>query len=144
MKKARQPILFLICSLSSFLFEYLLLFLLEYFFGAWMGEFTQKVIARLISSFYNFNMNNWLVFSGDEPYGKKLAKYYCLVVPSMLISAGLLKLVAVWTRIDELTAGYGRFKAAALHTLINAPVDIVMMVVNFLVQKYWVFVRKKK
>ena len=144
MKKARQPILFLICSLSSFLFEYLLLFLLEYFFGAWMGEFTQKVIARLISSFYNFNMNNWLVFRGNESYGKKLLKYYCLVVPSMLASAGLLALVAKWTRIDELTAGFSRVKSAALHTLINAPVDVVMMIVNFLVQKYWVFVQKKQ
>ena len=62
----------------------------------------------------------------------------------MLISAGLLSLVAKWTRIDEITASYSRGKAAALHTLINAPVDVAMAVVNFLVQKYWVFTRKKK
>ena len=144
MKKAKQPILYVLCALSSFLLEYLVLFALEYLFGAVLSEMPQKVIARLISSFYNFNMNNWLVFRGNESYGKKLLKYYCLVVPSMLASAGLLALVAKWTRIDELTAGFGRVKSAALHTLINAPVDVVMMIVNFLVQKYWVFVQKKQ
>ena len=144
MKKARQPILYALCSVSSFLLEYAVLFCLEYFFGAWLSEAPQKVIARAISSFFNFNMNNWLVFRGNESYGRKLVKYYCLVIPSMLVSAGLLSLVAKWTRIDEITANYSRGKAAALHTLINAPVDVAMAVVNFLVQKYWVFTRKKK
>ena len=44
MKKAKQPILYAVCSLSSFLFEYLVLFLLEFFFGAWMGEYAQKIV----------------------------------------------------------------------------------------------------
>lgn len=142
MKKAKQPILYIVCAVLSFLFEYLVLFLLEFFFGTRMGEFTQKVAARLLSSFLNFNLNYRLVFPKDESYGKSLVKYYCLVIPVMFISATLLDLVAKWTRIDELTAGYSHFTASLLHTLINAPVDLVIAVCNFLIQKFWVF-RKK-
>lgn len=144
MKKAKQPILYLLCAVSSFLFEYAVLFLLEYCFGAWMGEFCQKVIARILSSFLNFNLNYRLVFPKDERYGKSLVKYYCLAVPVMLVSATLLDLVARWTRIDQVTASFGRTKAAILHTLINAPVDIVIAIANFLIQKFWVFRRKRQ
>ena len=144
MKKAKQPILYAVCSLSSFLFEYLVLFLLEFFFGAWMGEFAQKIVARILSSFLNFNLNFRFVFPRDESYGRSMVKYYCLAIPVMFISAGLLDLVAKWVRIDELTAGCSRFAAAVLHTLINAPVDIVIAICNFLIQKFWVFAKKRK
>lgn len=144
MKKARQPILYALSAVASFLFEYLVLYLLEYFFGAWMGEFLQKVIGRLLSSFLNFNLNYLLVFPGDESYGRSLVKYYCLAVPVMFVSAGLLDLVARWTRIDQLTAGYSKAMASLLHTLINAPVDLTIAVCNFLIQKFWVFSRKRK
>ena len=143
MKNAKQAFVFLLCSFSSFLFEYLLLFLLEFFFGTWMGEYAEKLIARALSSLLNFHLNFFLVFPKDEHYGKSLVKYYCLAIPVMFISAKLLELVAQWSRIDQLTAGYGRTKAAVLHTLLNAPVDILMMTINFLVQKFWVFARKK-
>ena len=142
MKKAKQQILFLVCAVLSFLFEYLVLFLLEFFFGAWMGEYAQKIIARTFSSFLNFNLNYRLVFPKDESYGKSLVKYYCLAIPVMFVSATLLELVAKWTRIDELTAGYSHFVASLLHTLINAPVDLVIMVFNYLIQKIWVFSKK--
>ena len=143
MKKAKQPILYVLCAVASFLLEYAVFFLLEYLFGKTLDEFAEKVIARVISSFFNFNLNRSVVFQGDESYGKALIKYYCLAIPVMLVSSTLLKLVADWTRIDEITAGYGRVKSAALHTLINAPVDIVIAVANFLIQKTWVFSKKK-
>lgn len=144
MKKAKQPILYILCAVSSFLLEYLVFFLLEYLFGKTLDEFYEKVIARAISSFFNFNMNHRIVFHGDETYGKSLVKYYCLAIPVMLLSSTLLELVANWTRIDQITADYGRVESAALHTLINAPVDILIAVANFLIQKKWVFSKRKK
>ena len=144
MKKAKQPILYVACSLSSVLFEYLVVFLLEFFFGAWMGEFAQKIIGRILSSLLNFNLNFRFVFPRDESYGRSMMKYYCLAIPVMFISAALLDLVAKWVRIDELTAGYSRFVAAVLHTLINLPVDVAIMFCNFLIQKFWVFAKKRK
>ena len=143
MKKAKQPILYVLCSVASFLFEYLVLYLLEFFFGSWMGEFLQKVIGRLLSSFLNFNLNFRLVFPRDESYGRSLVKYYCLAVPVMFVSAGLLDLVARWSRIDEITAGYSKGMASFLHTLINAPVDLTIAVCNFLIQKFWVFAKRR-
>ena len=96
-----------------------------------------------ISSFFNFNVNYRFVYDRDESYGKSLVKYYCLAIPVMFLSTALLKLVAVWTKIDQLTAGMNKTKSAVLHTLINAPVDLVIMIGNYLAQKYWVFVKKK-
>lgn len=143
MKKAKQPLIYLLCAVGSFLLEYLVLFLLSYFFRGQLEEFTKKVIARIISSFVNFNLNYRFVFEKDETYGKSLVKYYCLAIPVMFLSAELLSLVARWTRIDELTANMSKLHSAVLHTLINGPVDLLIAAFNFVVQKFWVYAKRK-
>ena len=143
MKKAKQPLIYAACAVASFLLEYVLLFLLSYLFRGQMEESVKKIIARVISSFFNFNLNYRFVFVKDETYWKSLVKYYCLAIPVMLLSALLLSLFAMWTRIDEITAGYSKLKSALMHTLINGPVDLVIAVFNFVVQKFWVFATKK-
>ncbi len=144
MKKAKQPLIYVLCAVASFLFEYGVLYLLEFFLGGWMGEFVQKVVARALSSFLNFNLNYRFVFPKGEDYGKSMVKYYCLVIPVMLVSATLLDAVARWTRIDEMTASFSKGVASLLHTLINAPVDLLIAICNFLIQKYWVFAKKRR
>lgn len=143
MNKAKQPILYALFALASVLVEYLVFFLLELIWGTRIDVTVYKIISRIISSFFNFNVNYRFVYDRDESYGKSLVKYYCLAIPVMFLSTGLLKLVAVWTKIDQLTAGMSKIKSAVLHTLINAPVDLVIMIGNYLAQKYWVFVKKK-
>ncbi len=144
MKKAKQPLIYALCAVSSFVLEYILLFLMAYLFRGQLDEYTKKIIARVISSFFNFNMNYRFVFAKDESYGKSLVKYYCLAIPMMFLSAKLLSWFAAWTRIDEITAELSKWKSAALHTLINGPVDLVIAAVNFVIQKFWVFAKKKK
>ena len=143
MKKAKQPLIYVICAVSSFALEYILLFLMSYLFRGQMEEYTKKIIARIISSFFNFNLNYRFVFAKDETYGKSLVKYYCLAIPMMFLSAWLLDRFAVWTRIEEITADSSKLKSAALHTLINGPVDLVIAAVNFVIQKFWVFAKRK-
>lgn len=143
MKKAKQPILYTVFALSSVGLEYLVIFLLQLLFGARLGDWPCKIIARGISSFYNFNANYHFVYEKDETYGRSILKYYCLAIPMMILSAVLLGLLARWIGIDQITAGMGKVQSAVLHTLLNAPVDIVIVIANFLIQKYWVFVKKK-
>ena len=87
------------------------------------------VIARAVSSFLNFNLNNRVVFRGQSGYGKKLARYYALAVPQMLLSAGL---VALLSRLADTGASF-------LTTLIKFVVDICLFFLSFRIQQTWVF-----
>lgn len=86
------------------------------------------VFARVISSFFNYVLNRNVVFSSDD---KKvmdkttLIKYYALVIVQMLISAALV------TVIFNLS-GWNK-------TLIKMPVDVVIFIVNYIIQKKVIF-----
>ena len=86
------------------------------------------VIARVISSFYNFNMNRKLVFKSEEGYGKTMVRYYALCVVQMLVSAGLVTLVKGF-----IPGGAG------VATVIKAVVDTCLFVISYQIQKHWVF-----
>ena len=90
------------------------------------------VIARAISSFLNFNLNNRMVFHGKGNYGLALLRYYCLAIPQLLVSAGL---VALLSRL----AGTG---ASILTTLIKFVVDVCLFFLSFRIQQTWVFRNK--
>ena len=92
------------------------------------------VIARAVSSFLNFNLNKQMVFHGQDGYGKTLLRYYCLAVPQMLISAGL---VALLSRLAETGA-------SVLTTAIKFCVDILLFFISFRIQQSWVFKGKKR
>jgi len=86
------------------------------------------VIARVISSFYNFNVNRKMVFKSEEGYGKTMARYYTLCVVQMLASAGLV------TVIKGLIPG-----GAGIATVVKACVDTFLFVISYQIQKRWVF-----
>ena len=90
--------------------------------------------ARAVSSFFNFKVNNRLVFVNRGRYGKALLRYYCLAIPVMLSSAGLLTLA------DRLLG----VTAPTLSTLIKIVIDTVLFLVSYFVQKKWVFSGKKE
>ena len=92
------------------------------------------VIARAVSSFLNFNLNNKVVFHGRDGYGKTMLRYYCLAVPQMLLSAGL---VALLSRL----AATG---ASVLTTVIKFVVDVCLFFISFRIQQKWVFRSGKK
>lgn len=87
------------------------------------------VIARAISSFLNFNLNNRIVFHGRHDFGGTMLRYYCLAVPQMLISAGLVALLSRWAATG----------ASVLTTLIKFVVDICLFFLSFRIQQTWVF-----
>ena len=79
-------------------------------------------IARVISSFINYLLNGNMVFRSNNKVveNSTLIKYYILVVVQMC--------VYLLTHFNE--------------TLIKIPVDVLIFVVNYFVQKKFIFVRK--
>ena len=137
MKKYWQLIKYSLASLSSFALDTGLFYLFKRFvfggLGAW-ADLACTVAARAISSFYNFNVNNRLVFGHRGEYGKALGRYYLLAVPMMLASAGLVSL---------LDSSLG-VTAPGLSTAIKIGVDTVLFLASYLIQKKWVFRKSGK
>ena len=131
-EKYGQLVKYGLASLSSFALDSGLFYLFKRFvFGALGGwaDIACTVAARALSSFYNFNVNNRLVFSHRGEYGKALVRYYALAVPMMLASAAL---VTLSNRLLGVTA-------PGLSTLVKIAVDTILFFASYLIQKQWVF-----
>ncbi|MDO5449008.1 MAG: GtrA family protein, partial [Clostridia bacterium] len=93
-------------------------------------------IARLFSSLLNYNLNKRKVFDYEDPEEKKkdhtLIKYYALAIPQMCISASLVTLIVYFIP-----------KLAVIETLIKVIVDAIIFLVNYRVQRTWVFTSNK-
>ena len=136
MKRFYQPIKYALASGSSFLLDVGLFYLFQLLLGERLGagaDMVCTVLARILSSFFNFNVNNRLVFEHEGGYGGALLRYYCLAVPIMLASGGMV------TLLDRL---FG-VSAPILRTAVKIVVDTLLFVASYLVQKIWVFPEKK-
>ena len=98
--------------------------------GGWNVILLSTIIARVLSSAFNFIFNKNFVFkySGKSIY-KAALKYYILCVVSMILSGNL---TAVLSYAFNVTA-------AALVTLIKIVVDVGLFVMNYYIQRKWVF-----
>ena len=98
--------------------------------GSWNVIFISTVIARVISSALNFLINRNYVFkhSGKNVF-KTVLKYYILCGVSMILSGNL---TAAFSYVFNVNA-------AVLITLIKIVVDIGLFIMNYLVQRKWVF-----
>lgn len=87
-------------------------------------------IARVISSFINYLLNGNMVFRSNNKVveNSTLIKYYILVVVQMCVSSFSVYFIYLLTHFNE--------------TLIKIPVDVLIFVVNYFVQKKFIFVRK--
>lgn len=137
MKKYARLLKYGLSSGASFLIDNGMFLLLKTLLGVRLGAIADLVCvvaARAVSSFFNFNVNNRLVFENRGNYGRALLRYYCLAVPVMLCSAGLLTLA------DKLLG----VTAPTLSTLIKIVIDTVLFLASYLIQKKWVFAGKKE
>lgn len=127
---------FLVSSLSSLLVDMGLFYLVMRFFASHLGPYAELVataVARVCSSFFNFNANNKVVFNNRGSYRRALLRYYCLCVPQMLVSAGLV------TLINHLLGN----TAPLIATLIKLVVDTALFFISYTIQREWVFSAKK-
>lgn len=86
--------------------------------------FISTIIARVISSLYNYLMNSRFVF---KSYSKSsIYKYYILVVIQMFVSATTVSILSyVFKDLND--------------TIIKIFVDIIIFIINYFVQKEVVF-----
>ncbi|MDY4105839.1 MAG: bifunctional glycosyltransferase family 2/GtrA family protein [Oscillospiraceae bacterium] len=87
------------------------------------------ILARAVSSFWNFNLNRKVVFGSQGSYGRAFGKYYALAIPQMLVSAGLVSL------LDHFLAPGSKLIA----TLLKVLVDTLLFFISFTIQREWVF-----
>ena len=88
-----------------------------------------RTAARVISSLFNFTMNDRYVFRNNENHWKALGKYYCLCVPQTFISV-----VCLTALVNALKIG-----APTLATLVKVALELVLFVISYFIQKKWVF-----
>lgn len=109
---------------SSFLLDLLLFTLFTLLFGKdTQAIFLSTILARVISSIYNYFFNSRIVFQKKDM--KSLLGYFILVIVQMMISAMLVSLVEKFIPIFP--------------TLIKIVIDIIIFIVNYIVQKEVIF-----
>ena len=135
MKKYAKIIKYSLSSAASWVIDNGLFLLLKVLLGVRAGAYADLICvisARVVSSFFNFNVNNRLVFQNEGHYGRALLRYYCLAAPIALCSAGLLTLA------DRLLG----VTLPLLSTLVKIVIDTLLYFVSYFVQKKWVFAKE--
>ncbi len=94
------------------------------------------IVARVISSLFNFTMNRRLVFQSHGNVGKSFVRYYMLAVPQLLLQLFLTHGVCVLLNIGE--------EKMVLRAVIYAVVMTALFVVSYIVQQRWVFRVKRE
>lgn len=121
---------YIFASGTSFLLDLGLFKLFTVLFKSSIGDysiFIGTVLARIISSFYNYLMNRNAVFKSDKKGmdTKTLIKYYILVVIQMVVSSSFVFVGYRILHIEEL--------------FVKIPVDVVLFMVNYFIQKRFIF-----
>ena len=127
---------FMLSSLGSTLIDLGIFYLVMRFFAGVFGNYAElgaTVIARVCSSFFNFNANNSVVFGNKGSYRRAMLRYYCLCIPQMLVSALLV------TLINGLLVN----SLPIVATVIKFLVDTCLFFISYGIQREWVFSQKK-
>ena len=119
---------YIIASISSFIVDLVL-------FHVFMNVFHQNIdaafyatiCARVISSLYNFIINSKIVF--QKMTNTSIIKYYALVIIQMFVSAFVVNSLNKILNTDAI--------------IIKVVVDTIIFLVNFVIQREWVFKEKK-
>ena len=132
---------FLLSSGAAFLIDTAVFYILMKLFGEKWGTFAPSislVIARVLSSFVNFNMNKSLVFKSKASYKRAMLRYYILCAIQLAVNAALTNgLVALAGKAA------GHAISAGLATLIQIAVMTVLFFISYTIQREWVFAEKK-
>ncbi len=120
-----------VSSTASFLTDIILFCILNSFTA--FGVIVSTVIARIASSLVNFILNKKMVFRSGEPLAKTILKYYALAIPVMLISAFGVKGIAMLLSLDS---------TSIWTTFIKIAVDCILFILNYKIQKTWIFKSK--
>lgn len=121
---------YVVTALLSFGLDEALIFLFCWLFAFGitddvLASSLAAILARILSSLFNFAANRTVVFRSKDGMGKTMAKYYALWVVQLASSIGLSFLFSSWVGCP--------FEVATL------PVNLFLALVSFFVQRGWVF-----
>lgn len=125
-------------SLASSVVDLSMFYLLGQFVftgGGRKSVLLSTVGARVISSIVNFAMNRQFVFESRSGMARAFIRYVCLAVPIMLAS---------WLTVYGLSTLAWSGIGQAGRTLLKAPVDTVLFLISFQIQRRWVFAEKRQ
>lgn len=122
---------YIVASISSFIVDILLFTIFLKLLGMTTTIsntiLVATILARLISSLYNFFINAKLVFK--KMNNKSLIKYATLVLVQMFLSGLAVTYISTLVVLSA--------------TLIKILVDSIIFVINFVIQREWIFKKKK-
>ena len=118
--------------LSSFSASLLDLAVFRLLIGFIANGLVCTVLARIVSSLFNYFVNFRLVFARKKTAGQTVIRYYVLAAAVMLVSGVSVRLIS--THISD---GW-------LLTLAKAGIDTILFLASFTVQREWVFGGKNK
>ncbi|MDD4624199.1 MAG: glycosyltransferase [Bacilli bacterium] len=113
-------------SLSAFLLDIILFTLLLNIINTKENILIATIIGRIISSMYNFSINK-IIFHKSSKSSKY--KYFLLVIIQMFVSGLSVTFLSKIINISSI--------------IIKVFVDTIIFVVNFIIQREWVFKKKK-
>jgi putative flippase GtrA len=94
------------------------------------------VLARVLSSILNYLLNRKAVFRSKASVGRTFVRYVILAAVVMLVSAGAVSGISALLGLES-------EGDALLKTVIKAGVDCILFLVNFRIQREWVFADKE-
>lgn len=112
-------------SLSASVIDICLFTLISFWIPDTKGIWIATVLARIVSSFYNYSMNRRVVFADGEAMGRSLWRYYALCAAQGICSAGLVS---------------GAVKLLSVpKTVCKIVVDTALFFVSYQIQRRFVF-----
>ncbi len=91
-----------------------------------------QLIARVLSSVFNFNMNKIYVFRSKENYWKAMGKYYSLCVPQTFVTVVCLTALVSGLHIT----------VPVIAATVKLVLELVIFVISYFIQNKWVFKKK--
>ena len=120
---------YIFSSFSSFILDILLYMLFKNIVPGANAILIATIIARVLSSLYNYLLNAKVVFKNQSL--SSFIKYVLLCIVNMLVSGAVVQLLAgIITSVDDV--------------VIKLVVDAIIFMVNFIVQREFVFVGKNE
>lgn len=119
---------FLCSSFSALICDYSLFILLGLIFSFLphaVSLLIATVVARLVSSFINFNVNRKMVFKNNSKLKRRILRYYSLVCATILLSY-------LGIYILTTTFSFGEVFAKVI-------MDLILFLLSFKLQSRWVF-----
>lgn len=126
----KEKLKYLFSSGAAFVIDYILLLGIDYLLSSTVSMEIGAFCAWCVSSMTNLLLNRYFVFHSDSSFAHDFLEYYSL--------AGVVFLLKSYVVLELLTRVVGMPLKFA-----KPVVEVIFFVSNYLIQKYFIFKKKK-